>query len=79
MEFHYHRLGHAPDLSSIERAIAELDPAVLLDLDASGRIVRISTTLGDHDLIDCLRRAGAQVVAEDLERLPSVCCGGCSG
>jgi len=41
--------------------------------------VRISTTLDEHDLLDCLLRAGAQPCAGDLERLPSVCCGGCGG
>jgi hypothetical protein len=79
MEFRYHCTGATPDLAAIERAIAELDPAALLDLDAAGRTVRISTLLGDDDLLACLRRAGAHPDPGALERLPSVCCGGCSG
>ena len=79
MEFRYHCTGTTPDLAAIERAIIELDPAALLDLDAAGRTVRISTLLGDDDLLACLRRAGADPDPAALERLPSVCCGGCSG
>ena len=79
MEFRYHVTGPAPDLPAIESAIAALDPAVLLDADASGRAVRISTTLDEFDLLACLRRAGIAAAPTDLERLPSVCCGGCGG
>jgi hypothetical protein len=79
MEFLYHTTGRTPDLASIERAIGDLDPAVLLDIDLSGRTVRISTSLGDDDLLACLRRADLQALPQDLERLPSVCCGGCGG
>jgi hypothetical protein len=79
MEFHYHRNRATPGLAEIERAIAQRDPAVLLDADLSGRLVRIATTLDECDLRDCLRHAGAQIGLDDLQRLPSVCCGGCGG
>ena len=79
MEFLYHTSGRTPDLASIERAIGDLDPAVLLDTDLSGRTVRISTSLGDDDVLACLRRAGLLALPQDLERVPSVCCGGCGG
>lgn len=79
MEFIFHAAGSAPDLAAIEQAIAELDPAVLLDFDAAARAVRISAALGEGDLLACLRRAGVDAAPRDLERLPSVCCGGCSG
>jgi len=78
MEFHY-RSGRAPDPKAIEDALAQLDPSVLLDVDASGVTVRISTVLRDDDILACLRRAGLPAAPETLERLPSVCCGGCSG
>ena len=79
MEFRYHRTGTTPDLAEIERAIARLDPAVLVDTDASARVVRIATVLDEFELLDCLRRAGAEVGIGALEHLPSVCCGGCGG
>ena len=79
MEFLYHATGRTPDLASIERAIGDLDPAALLDTDLSGRTVRISTSLGGDELLACLRHAGLQALPQDLERLPSVCCGGCGG
>lgn len=79
MEFALRTTGSAPDLAAIEREIAAFDPAVLLDVDASGRTVRISTSASDGELLACLRRAGLAVTTDDVTRLPSVCCGGCGG
>ena len=79
MEFALRTTGHAPDLAAIEREIAELDPAVLLDLDASGRTVRISTSASNDELLACLQRAGIAAGPDDVIQLPSVCCGGCGG
>ncbi|QNP40429.1 hypothetical protein [Lysobacter solisilvae (ex Woo and Kim 2020)] len=79
MEFRYHVPSHPFDLPAIERAIAALDPAAVLDADAPARIVRISTSLDDEQLLACLRQAGIPVTAAEIERLPSVCCGGCGG
>lgn len=69
----------SPDLAVIERAIAELDPSALLDLDASGRTIRISTLMGQAELIACLRDAGAADPSQYLTQVPSDCCGGCGG
>ena len=79
MEFALRTTGRAPDLAAIEREIAALDPAVLLDFDASGSTIRISTSATDAELLACLQRAGVQADADDVTRLPSVCCGGCGG
>ncbi len=79
MEFAFRTTGRAPDLAAIEREIAALDPAVLLDFDASENTVRISTSATDGELLACLRRAGLSADADDVTRLPSVCCGGCGG
>jgi hypothetical protein len=79
MEFRYHVTGPAPDLPAIESAIAALDPAVLLDADASGRAVRISTTLDEFDLLACLRRAGDAAAPAERERVRSEWWGGCGG
>lgn len=79
MQFTLLLAGRAPDLTPIERGIVELDPAALLDLDASGQAIRISTVATAHELLACLRRAGVATDADDIIRLPSECCGGCGG
>lgn len=79
MQFELQVDGYSPDLAAIEFAIAALDPALLLDLDAFGRTIRISTSLTDAELLACLRHAGAPAAPERLTRLPSQCCGGCGG
>ena len=79
MQFALRTAGGAADLAAIERELVALDPAALLDLDASGRGVRISTAATWRELLDCLRMAGAAADDEDLAQLPSECCGGCGG
>ena len=79
MEFSLRTIGAPPDLAAIERQLVALDPAALVDLDAGGTTVRISTAATGSELLACLRRAGAAADANDLVQLPSVCCGGCSG
>lgn len=79
MEFTYRPALGLPDLTRVELAVADLDPAVLLDIDPLGQAVRISTTVSEDELLACLRRAGIQATPMEIERLPSVCCGGCGG
>lgn len=69
----------SPDFASIERALAALDPSALLDLDPSGRTIRISTLVTEDELLACLRDAGAVDASRHLARQPSECCGGCGG
>lgn len=78
-EFAFQSPRAMPDLAPLDRAIAALDPAALVDLDADGRTIRIATVLTRAELLACL--AGAGLPADDarLRQLPSVCCGGCSG
>lgn len=78
MEYTFRTAGPAPELDLIERELAALDPAALLDLDSSGSAVRISTWVTQRELLDCLRAAGVDIAPGALEPLPSVCCGGCS-
>lgn len=68
----------SPDVAAIERAITELDPSALLDLDAGGRTIRVSTLVAPHELLACLRDAGATDPSH-LTQVPSDCCGGCGG
>lgn len=68
-----------PNLGAIEFAIAVLDPAVMIDLDAAGHTLRIATSVTEGELLACLRLAGVPAASQRLSRLPSQCCGGCGG
>ena len=79
MQFALRTTGAAPDLAAMEHALAELDPAVLLDFDEAGRTVRISTSATAGEILAGVRKAGIAADADDLVLLPSECCGGCGG
>lgn len=79
MQFKINTLGVAPDLDAIEQAITAADPSAVVDLDASGSVLRISTVMGDAELIGTLQQGGYAVPLPRLERVPSECCGGCGG
>ncbi|WP_206858261.1 hypothetical protein [Lysobacter changpingensis] len=65
------------DLARIDEALREVDPAALVDAD--GGSLRIAGVFDIPTLVSVLRDAGCDVSASDVQRLPSVCCGGCSG
>ncbi|HSD16424.1 MAG TPA: hypothetical protein VLC71_04075 [Thermomonas sp.] len=69
----------SPDLAAIEQALATLDPSALVDLDARGHAIRISTLATEQELLGSLRDAGVVDASRHLARLPSECCGGCGG
>jgi hypothetical protein len=79
MEYAFELPCAMPDLSPLDRAIAGLDPAALVDVDASGRTLRMATVLTRDELLSCMREAGLAAEPSRLRQLPSVCCGGCSG
>jgi hypothetical protein len=79
MEFVFESPIAVTDPSSLERAIADLDPAALVDVDADGRGIRMATVLTRAELLACLEQAGMPADESRLRPLPSVCCGGCSG
>jgi hypothetical protein len=79
MEFSFRTTGAAIDLAALERRLVAIDPAAVLDLDESGQTLRVATTATCDELLACLRAAGMEADAGDLDQLPSVCCGGCSG
>ncbi len=77
---HYTLGNHgSSNINAIVQAIAGLDPAAVVDFDASKSLVRISSVATEAELIACLRQAGVAAMAEQLVRLPSQCCGGCGG
>ena len=78
-EFAFDSPHAMPDLALLDRAILGMDPAALVDLDASGRTIRMATVLTQAELLACLEQAGLPAEPSRLHRLPSVCCGGCSG
>jgi hypothetical protein len=69
----------SPDLAAIELALATLDPSALVDLDARGGSLRISTLATEQELLDSLHVAGVIDPSLHLARIPSECCGGCGG
>ena len=79
MEFHIKLTVPAPDLDAIEQAIGTLDPSVLVDVDPSGRMLRVATSIDGAQLVALLGHAGYPVTADQVTQLPAICCGGCSG
>ena len=79
MEYAFELPCAMPDLSPLDRAIVGLDPAALVDVDASGRTLRMASVLTRDELLSCMQEAGLPADAERLRQLPSMCCGGCSG
>lgn len=76
MEYRIHLGGTPAQAAAIEARLIEQDPSALCDFDAG--LFRVSTLLGDTDLLTLMADAGMPLQAAQLERLPSVCCGGCS-
>ena len=79
MEYAFEFAGAMPDLSPLDRAIVDRDPAALVDVDASGRTIRMATVLTRDEVLSCMREAGLPAEPSRLRQLPSMCCGGCSG
>ena len=69
----------ADDLLSIDWAISDVDPAAVSDLDPAVGVLRVSTVMGGVELVNLLNQAGHAVSMEQLELVPSECCGGCGG
>ena len=78
MEYALTADGGLPEFALLEGAVQALDPAALLDLDATGATLRIATWLPGPSLLQCLAEAGVSSAGTRLRQLPSVCCGGCA-
>ena len=79
MQFHVHLSGARPDLRAVENAVLEADPAALVDLDEQADTLRIAGTFSAVDVVALMAQAGCPVAPRQVEQLPSICCGGCSG
>lgn len=77
MEFKIHI--ERPHLETIEQRLLDIDPASLVDVDTTDGRVRVSTCAQPFELAMALAAAGHPVAVADIELMPSICCGGCSG
>lgn len=79
MEFHVSFSGATPDPAVVEDAVRAVDPAALVDIDASTRRLRIATSIDGRQLLALINQAGVPVAPTQLVQMPSNCCGSCSG
>jgi hypothetical protein len=79
MEFHIRMAASLPELGEIDDAIRSLDPAALVDIDETGELVRVATSLRSRELVALITDAGYPLAEHQVTQLPSICCGGCSG
>lgn len=79
MEFHIALTDTSPAPGVIQDALFDMDPGVMVDLDMSGLVMRISSIVGTPDLVQVLRQTGWEVAPKQIVQLPSICCGGCGG
>ena len=79
MEFHIALSGASPDLASFRAAVAELDPAAVVDIDPFGQHLRVAASLSARELHDAARVSGWPLAENQIAPQPSVCCGGCGG
>ncbi len=71
--------GLPPDVGTIEEALRAVDPSALVDIDPTGRTLRIAASIDAVQLLGVMKDAGYPVKESQLERVPSECCGGCGG
>lgn len=78
MQFQINTSGEVPDVEAIENAVRRIDPSAMVDIDAAGR-VRIAAAIDVPQLAALLDLAGCPISPQQLQPLPSECCGGCGG
>ncbi len=79
LEFTIHAGATCPDLAAVEAVLLEFDPSAVLDADSASGNLRIWANATEAELATLLGKAGCLVPVTQIERMPSVCCGGCSG
>lgn len=79
MQFTIKLAGTTPDIAVIEDALRQIDPSALVDIDSDSDSLRVATSIESDTLAALISQAGTPVIERDLERVPSVCCGGCGG
>lgn len=79
MQFRIRIAGPMPEVGAIEHAIREVDPSASVDTDRTGQTLRVAASIGASHLLGLMGEAGYPVAEDQLERVPSECCGGCGG
>lgn len=79
MEFRINANGPLPGIEAIEDALRALDPAAVADVQPGTSTIRVSATVEPHELVGLMHGVGLPILPDDIERVPSICCGGCSG
>ena len=79
MQYRIDIASQKPDLLTIQQALYQADPAAIVDMDRVASQLRISTWLSTPELAKVVDASGFSVCAEDVQQLPSECCGGCGG
>ena len=79
MQFKIRIAGLMPDVGAIEHTIREVDPSASVDIDQTGQTLRVAASVDASHLLGLMHQAGYPVVEDQLERVPSECCGGCGG
>lgn len=79
MEFHIEMAQPSAALETIERALLDVDPMSVVDIESTGKILRVSAALTAAQLLELLRQSGHVLAPQQVVQLPSICCGGCSG
>ncbi len=79
MEYAIQLKTDSPNLGAITDALLDVDPAAVADLDGDGHTLRLSTNMLDCELLGALAQSGHPITEDKIKRLPSVCCGSCSG
>ena len=79
MEFHIEMAEPAAALGTIENALLDVDPMAVVDIDPTGKILRVSASLTAAQLLELVHTSGHALAPRQVVQLPSICCGGCSG
>lgn len=79
MKFNIKTDGHSIDVVVIEKALTQVDPAAMIDIDRTNSSLRVSTCLDESALLSLIAKAGFPIPASNLQGIPSDCCGGCGG
>ncbi|GGZ57008.1 hypothetical protein GCM10008101_08140 [Lysobacter xinjiangensis] len=69
----------APDMSRLTAALADADPAAVVDFDAAHAVLRLSSYLQPVQIATVLSQAGLPTQEAQVAKIPSDCCGGCGG
>ena len=79
MQYEINGITAMLDMPRFEQVLGDADPASLVDIDPRTSAVRISTLLDAASIRALLAQCGADPMRADVQALPSICCGGCSG